>query len=132
MRSSCKVFTGGTGDRVGVLLRAAIGDLVLERMPARFDPQLGPARARIGLTLLAKLAPTVDAAAGVLTLRRDGSIGEMAGRRRVPVLFAFPGVLVARADRLVRIESPAGRALLATARWTLDLRRGELVLELDR
>jgi hypothetical protein len=127
-----QVFSGEGGGRVGVLLRATIGDLVLERMPARFDPQLGSARARIGLTLLAKLAPTVDAAAGVLTLRREGSIGEMTGRRRIPVFFAFPGVLVARADRLVRIESPAGRALLATARWTLDLRRGELVLEVDR
>jgi hypothetical protein len=127
-----QVFSGEGGGRAGVLLRAKIGDIVLERMPAQFDPQLGPARARIGLTLLAKLAPTVDAAAGVLTLRRDGMVGEMTGRRRIPVVFAFPGVLVARPDRLVRIESPAGRALLATARWTLDLRRGELVLELDK
>lgn len=126
------VFSGAGGERVGVLQRGSIGDLVLERMPTRFDPQLGPARARIGLTLLAKLAPTVDAAAGVLTLRRDGSVGAMPGRRRVPVVFTFPGVLVARPDRLVRIESAAGRALLAQARWTLDLRRGELVLEVDK
>jgi hypothetical protein len=127
-----QVFSGEGGGRAGVLLRAKIGDIVLERMPTQFDPQLGPARARIGLSLLAKLAPTVDAAAGVLTLRRDGIVGEMKGRRRIPVLFAFPGVLIARPDHLVRMESPAGRALLATARWTLDLRRGELVLELDK
>jgi hypothetical protein len=46
-------------------------------------------------------------------------------------VFGFPGVRIARADRLVPIESPAGRAVLAQARWTLDVRRGELVLEVD-
>jgi hypothetical protein len=125
------VFTAGAGDRVAVLHRAAIGDLVLERIPARIDERLGPARARIGLVLLARLAPTVDAAAELLTLRRGGRVDAATGRRRVPVLFAFPGVRVAREDRFVAIESPAGRALLMEARWTLDLRRGELVLEVD-
>jgi hypothetical protein len=104
---------------------------VLERVPARVDADLGPMRARIGLSLLAKYAPTVDAAAGVLTLRRDGRVGASTGLRRLPLIFGFPGVKIARADRLVPIESPAGRALLAEARWTLDLKRGELVLEVD-
>ena len=126
-----QVFSGAAGDRVAVLQRAAIGDLVLERIPARIDPQLGPARARIGLALLARLAPTVDAAAGVLTLRRNGAVGAELGRRRIPLVFAFPGVRIARPDRLVPIDSPAGRAVLAQARWTLDLQRGELVLETD-
>ncbi len=111
--------------------RLSIGDLVLDRVPARIDERLGPARARIGLTLLAKLAPTVDAAAGMLTLRRDGRVGASLGRRRVPLFFYFPGVRIARAGRLVPIESPAGRAVLSEARWTLDLKRGELVLEVD-
>jgi hypothetical protein len=126
-----QVFSGAAGDRVAVVQRLSIGDLILEHVPARIDQRLGPARARIGLTLLAKLAPTVDAAAGVLTLRRDGRVGASLGRRRVPVFFYFPGVRIARADRLVPIESPAGRAVLAEARWTLDLKRGELVLEVD-
>lgn len=125
------VFTSASADRVAVLQRASIGELVLERMPARFDAQLGPARARIGLSLLARFAPTVDAAAGVMTLRRDGALGESLRGRRIAVVFEFPGVRIARPERLVPIESPAGRALLALARWTLDLRRGELVLEVD-
>ena len=126
-----QVFSGAAGDRVAVLRRASIGDLVLERVPARVDQRLGPARARIGLTLLAKFAPTVDAGAGVLTLRREGRVGPSLGRRRVALLFTFPGVSIARPGRLVPIESPAGRAVLAEARWTLDVRRGELVLEVD-
>jgi hypothetical protein len=129
--SLVQVFTGAGSDRVAVLERASVGDMVLERLPARFDPQLGPARARIGLTLLAHFAPTVDAAGGVMTLRRNGAIGESLRGRRVPLVFMFPGVRVARADRLVPLDSAAGRALLAEARWTLDLRRGELVLEVD-
>jgi hypothetical protein len=126
-----QMFTGGAGDRAAVVRRASIGNLTLEFVPARVDQRLGPARARIGLTLLAKFAPTVDAGAGVLTLRRDGRVGASIGRRRVPVLFMFPGVRLARSGRLVPIESPAGRAVLAEARWTLDLRRGELALEVD-
>ena len=128
-----QVFAGGAGtDSVAVVQRASIGGLVLERVPARIDARLGPARARIGLTLLARLAPTADAGAGVLTLRRNGRVGASLVGRRVPLVFAFPGVRIARAGRLVPIESPAGRAVLAEARWTLDLKRGELVLEIDR
>ena len=129
--SLVQLFSGAADDRVAVVRRAAIGTLVFERVPARIDRELGPARARIGLTLLAKLAPTVDAAAGVLTLRRNGRVNSQLGRRRVPATFRFPGVSIARPGRLVPIESPAGRAVLAQARWTLDLKRGELVLEVD-
>lgn len=131
--SSVRVFSdSASNERVAVIDRATIGGMVLERFPARFDSRLGPARARIGLSLLAKLAPTVDEQAELLTLRRNGQVDSAMGRRRVPVLFAFPGVRIARPDRLVPIESPAGRAVLAEARWTLDLKRGELVLETDR
>jgi hypothetical protein len=126
-----RVFADSTGGRVAVIERAAIGDLVLERVPARFDARLGPSRARLGLILLAKLAPTVDEGAELLTLRRDGRVSAATGRRRIAVVFGFPGLRIARPDRLVPIESPAGRAVLAQARWTLDIRRGELVLEVD-
>jgi hypothetical protein len=129
--SHVQVFSAGPDDRVAVVQRVAIGGLEFERVPARIDRELGPARARIGLALLSRLAPTVDAGAGVLTLRRDGRVTASLGRRRVPVMFRFPGVRIARQGRLVPIESPAGRAVLAEARWTLDLKRGELVLETD-
>lgn len=129
--SLVQIFSARETDRAAVLVRASIGDMVLERLPARIDQRLGPARARIGLALLAKFAPTVDAGAGVLTLRRSGTVAATLGRRRVPVVFTFPGVRVARPDRLVPIDSPAGRAVLAQARWTLDLKRGELALEVD-
>ncbi|HKS04762.1 MAG TPA: hypothetical protein VJR92_00490 [Gemmatimonadaceae bacterium] len=130
-KSVVRVFSKSQRDRVAIVDSAMIGDLRLERIPARIDHALGPARARIGLTLLAKLAPTVDAGAHVLTLRRTGVVNASLGRRRVPVMFQFPGIRVARADRLVPIESAAGRAVLNEARWTLDIKRGELVLEVD-
>ena len=129
--SLVRVFSKGQRDRVAIVDSAWIGDMKLERIPARIDHALGPARARIGLTLLAKFAPTVDAGAHVLTLRRNGVVTASLGRRRVPVMFQFPGIRVARADRLVPIESAAGRAVLSEARWTLDIKRGELVLEVD-
>jgi hypothetical protein len=116
------------GGPLAVVDRVRIDDLLLEQVPARLDPRLGPARARVGLSLLATFAPTVDAGAGVMTLRRGGTVAA-GGGERLAVVFGFPGVRVARADRLVPLESPAGRVLLDAARWTLDLRRGELVLE---
>ncbi len=111
-----------------VVREASIGGLTLAQMPARVDARLGPQRARVGMTVLAMLAPTVDAGAGVITLRRSGAV-QTRGGERIPVMFTFPGVRVARADRWVPLESPAGRAVLATARWTLDLRGGQLILE---
>ncbi len=122
----------GGGDATAAVVREArIDDLELGRLPARIDARLGARRARMGLTMLAALAPTVDAGAGVMTLRRSGALSPTAPGVRVPVVFAFPGVRIARAGRLVPFDSPAGRAVLSTARWTLDLRRGELVLETD-
>jgi hypothetical protein len=127
-----RVFSAPGGNRVAVADRVVLGDIILERVPARIDSALGPARARMGLAQLARFAPTVDAGAGVITLRRDGKVSAELRGRRVPVMFSFPGVRIARPGRLVPIESPAGRAVLAEARWTLDFRRGELVLEVDR
>jgi hypothetical protein len=125
---SLEVFEGGASASTVVVREASIGGLVLAHLPARLDARLGPERARVGMTVLAAFAPTVDAGAGVLTLRRSGEV-QTRGGERIPVMFTFPGVRVARADRWVPLESPAGRAVLATARWTLDLRRGELILE---
>jgi hypothetical protein len=114
---------------VALLAELRVGALSLRQVPVQVDPALGPVRARLGLLTLAAFAPTVDAGTGLITLRRDGRLGDVTAGRRVPVRFAFPGVRVARADRWVPLESPAGRALLAEARWTLDLRRGELWME---
>ncbi len=123
--------SGDGGASAAVVRSADLGGIVLTNVPARVDARLGPQRARIGLTMLAALAPTIDAAAGVITVRRAGLTRAAVGRTRIPLVFTFPGVQIARPDRLVPFDSPAGRAVLATARWTLDARRGELVLETD-
>jgi hypothetical protein len=123
--------SGGQDATAAVVRQASIGGLMLSNVPAQLDVRLGRQRARIGLTMLAALAPTVDADAELMTLRRAGLARPPVGRTRVPIVFTFPGVRIARVDRLVPVDSPAGRAVLATARWTLDARRGELVLETD-
>lgn len=114
---------------LGILPILDIGGLVLTQVPVRRDARLGAGRARVGLLLLAPLAPTVDAAAGVMTLRRNGRATVRGDT--VALRFVFPGVEVARPERWVPMASPAGRAVLATARWTLDPRQGLLILETD-
>jgi hypothetical protein len=122
-------FAAEDGSALGILPILDIAGLVLTQVPVRRDARLGTGRARIGLAMLAPMAPTVDAAAGVVTLRRDGRVTVKGDT--VALRFAFPGVEVARPERWVPMASPAGRAVLATARWTLDPRRGLLILETD-
>jgi hypothetical protein len=112
---------------LGVLPAVAAGELTLRNIPVRIDASLAAGRARLGLDVFALLAPTVDARAGTVTLRRNGRVDEPPlGAEGMSFLLAFPGVrLVPRAGEApVPIASPAGRAALRGQRWTMDLRRG--------
>lgn len=86
--------------------------------------------ARVGLDALGAFAPSFDAAAGVLTLRRDGRVRRVAGLRLPALLDAGGEVHAGTNGALASLATPAGRALLpAAARWTFDARRGEIVVE---
>lgn len=109
---------------VAVMYTVAIGAIRLTNVPASLSPSARPA---IGLGLLAALTPTFDAGARSLTLRQRAveQPGEL-----LPILLSFPGVrIVARTGQPpVAMESPAGRAALRGSPWTLDIRRGAIVL----
>ena len=104
---------------------ARIGAIVLANAPVRFAP-MAHREARIGLDLLGQLAPTFDAAAGRLTLRRAGRLADQGGALRVPTMVLPSGVHVVR-DGTIPLGAPQARAMLG-ARWTLDARRGEIVV----
>ena len=104
---------------------ARIGGIVLANAPVRFAP-MGAREARIGLDLLGQLAPTFDAGAGRLTLRRAGRLPARAGAERVPAVVLPSGVHLVR-DGTLPLRDPRAKALLG-ARWSFDARRGEIVL----
>lgn len=119
---------------LGVLPEIAIGELVLRNIPVRIDSSLGAGRARLGFDVFALLAPTVDARAGMVTLRRTGRVNEPPGAAGIPFLLGFPDVHLAwrSGEAPVPITSPAGRAALRGQRWTVDLRRGVIWADATR
>ena len=128
-RAGVKVFKGAAeADRrnfAGVALSARLGPLSLLNQPVRFAP-LGAGEARIGLDVLARLAPTFDPDARRLTLRRTGRIAPTLAGERVPVVALPAEPLVVRGGAWA-MDSTEGRYVLR-GRWTYDARRGEIVL----
>jgi hypothetical protein len=115
---------------VGIVRECALGEITLRNVPVRIDASLGVGRARLGFDVFARLAPTVDARGGVVTLRRSGRVAERDGDDAVPLLLGFPGVRLAVRSGvpLAMIAAPAGRAALRGRAWTLDIRHGVIWL----
>jgi hypothetical protein len=113
---------GGEGAAVATSVR--VGGLTLANVPVRVEALAG-ARARLGLDLLADLTPTFDAGARRLTLRRAKTPRRVAGGERVQTLFLPTGLYLIRGGR---VRAFAARDLRPATRWTLDGRRGELVV----
>jgi hypothetical protein len=120
--------------QVAIVRELSLGTLTLRNVPARVDPSLGTGRARLGFDVFASLAPTVDARARVVTLRRAGKVGEPESATALPMLLGFPGVRLAvrRGEPLAPIASPAGRMALRGHPWTVDVRRGTIWVDSAR
>jgi hypothetical protein len=107
--------------------RIAIGEMTLTQVPARFEAADG-ASPRIGLDVLARLTPTFEPAAEALTLRsKPPAPGTLPGERH-PTLTYPAGVWLIEDDGVRSLTSDAGRELLNGAAWTLDAKRGEVVI----
>ncbi len=119
---------------VMIVRELSLGALTLRNVPARVDATLGVGRARLGFDVFALLAPTVDARAGTVTLRRSGRVAERERATGLPVVLGFPGVRLAvrRGEALAPVTSPAGRATLRGRAWTVDVRRGMIWLDAGR
>ena len=106
----------------------SIGAMSMTQLPARFEELGGAARVRIGLDVLARLTPTFDAVSGTMTLRRAAPpAGALVGQR-LATLTLPGGVWIIAADGVTSLTSEESRLLLASAPWTLDAKRGEVVV----
>jgi hypothetical protein len=132
-RPELKVFKSAS-DRdwrnyAGVTPQVTLGGFTLANVPTQFDAVGDPARARIGLELLAALAPTFDPRGGRMVLRRVGRVGEGAMGAAVPTLTYPGGTWLVLRDGVWPITSSGARGALAGARWTVDGRRGRILVE---
>jgi len=111
----------------GVASVVRLGDLVLGNVPATIEP-VGPTRAVIGLDVLRAFAPTFDPARQRIVLRRSGRVAAGLPGAHVPALLDADDVRVLRGDHFTSMGDADVAASLRARRWTLDARRGEVVL----
>lgn len=111
----------------GVASVVRLGDLVLGNVPATIEP-VGPTRAVIGLDVLRAFAPTFEPMRKRILLRRSGRVSPDLAGIRVPVLFEDDDVRVLRGDHFTSAGDAGVAQTLRSRRWTLDARRGEVVL----
>jgi hypothetical protein len=116
-------------DAPAVVPAVELGALTLANVPARFAPLGGARAARVGLDVLADLAPTFDEPGKVLTLRRAGRVAPTAGGAHLATVSLPSGVWLATATGTTALAVDRGRAPLKGRKWTVDRRRGEIVVE---
>jgi hypothetical protein len=112
----------------GVVYTLGIGELTLANVPASFTGSESTRTARIGLDVLAELAPTIDRAAGALTLRRSGRIPDAQPGDRIPTLTYPGGIWLIQRDGLWPLGGTNARVTLGSRPWTINPRRGEIIL----
>jgi hypothetical protein len=113
----------------GITSAVVLGPYTLGNVATRFEPLRGASVARIGLDLLGRLAPTFDPRAGRLLLRRSGRVDDAERTLRIATLTTRGGVLVVKGETVMPIGHPDVQQYLRNAKWTLDWRRGSVVVE---
>jgi hypothetical protein len=105
----------------------ALGRLAMTNVPVTIARLDGGEAAMIGLDALGRFAPTFDPVAGRITLRSNGTVSGLTGDR-LDTWMTPSDVRVAQAGGWISISRPQIAQLLRTHRWTLDAKRGVLVV----
>jgi hypothetical protein len=130
-RKETKVFASTFDNDVrnaaGVTLSIGLGDLTMRQVLTSFAPQASPADVVIGLDVLMPLAPTFDAAARRMVLRKSGRIDREMPGERVQTLVFGSGLWLIWEQSMLPLSGENARRLLSEGAWTLDWRRGQLV-----
>lgn len=121
-------FEGDVRNHAAVTRSVQLGDLTLSNVPTRFGSSGSAGQARIGLDVLAQLAPTFDARRRAVLLRRAGRVDEPNGGERVPTLTYANGTFLVFRDGLWPVVGTGLHPRLRGTRWTLDPHRGEIII----
>lgn len=111
-----------------VVRTLGLGPLTISNVPARFDALGDRLTAKVGLDLIGRLAPTFDPLSETIVLRKDGKIPRDPAGEHHPTLSYANGLWVIGRGAVWPLGSEPARALLGGSRWTLDPRRGEIVV----
>jgi hypothetical protein len=122
-------FDNDVRNAAGVTHSVALGDLTARRVLTSFAPQSSPTDAVIGLDVLMPLAPTIDAAARRIVLRKSGRIDRDMPGERVQTLVFGSGLWLIWEQSMIPLAGADARRLLAGGPWTVDWRRGQVVAQ---
>ena len=134
-RSGLRVFGEDSTGAVAIVPELHVGTVTLSNVPVRLDTDSSRKAKRdrqsvvVGLDVLQRLAPTFDPVTDTVTLRRTGQIGPTAVGTRAPMLLDEQGFRFVIDGQWQTASSPKTAKLLGTQRWTLDVKRGVLVLQ---
>lgn len=126
-------FTVRAAQRGGAALVPAaadsvgIGRLAFVNFPVSVGATPGPAT--IGLDVIGKLAPTFDARAERMIVRISGSVQPPFPGDRFSTWSAPSELRVLQAGGWLPIVSPQLATMLRQRRWTLDAKRGAIIIE---
>jgi hypothetical protein len=122
-------FDNDVRNAAGVTHSVAIGDLTVRRVVTSFAPQASPTDAVIGLDVLMPLAPTIDAAARRIVLRKSGRVDRDMPGERVQTLLFGSGLWLVWEEAMIPLAGADARRLLSGGPWTVDWRRGQVVAQ---
>jgi hypothetical protein len=118
---------GGARGDIGVTPLARLGALTLTNTATRFTATGGRRRARIGLDVFGRFAATFDPAASRIFLRRNGLVNDDLQGTHIATLTLPTGIWLVT-DQVTPLASESARAQLRGRRWTVNPRRGEIVV----
>ncbi|HKO16994.1 MAG TPA: hypothetical protein VJU87_12195 [Gemmatimonadaceae bacterium] len=120
-----RTFGSDSAGTVAATPELHLGGVTITNVPTRIDS--ASTSVRVGLDVLRRLAPTFDAPAGALLLRRSGQVAAATPGTRRPVLIDQTGMRVLLDGHWQPATAHGVALLLESRRWTLDPRRGDLV-----
>ena len=120
-------FDNDVRNAAGVTLAIGLGELTVRRVLTSFAAQASPAQAVMGLDVVMPFAPTFDAVARRILVRKSGRIDREMPGERVQTLVFGSGLWLVREQSMVPLVGADARRMLSDGAWTVDWRRGQLV-----
>jgi len=116
--------------RLAVVDSIDLGRIAVRNVPIRIDVSGGERNVLIGLDALMRFAPAFDGPAGKLSLHAGGSPGARPDQATdINTLLVDGELLAATAGGWASVTMPNIARLLRGHRWTIDTKRGRIVVE---
>jgi hypothetical protein len=106
-----------------------MGTLKMVNVPVSIDSLMPGIDAVLGIDVLQRYAATFDPTQRRIVLHPGGTVPATMAGVRVATLTTPSDVRVLQGNRFVSFGAPSLAGLLRTKRWTLDARRGAIVIE---